>query len=77
MSYDEFLYGYRPAGPPAGLRARIVSARPRLRDWLPALAAAAVILLFAALSYRMNAELDTRLLVPDDLRPVEQWGVIE
>ena len=77
MNDDEFLHGYRPAGPPAGLRARIVNARRRLRDWLPALAAAAVILLFAALSYRVNTELDSRLMVPDDLRPVEQWGVFE
>ena len=84
MSDDDLLRGYRPSVPPPGLRARITRAtrsatasveRPRLRDWLPALAAAAMIILFSVLSYRVNADLDTKLTVPDDLRPVEQWGL--
>jgi hypothetical protein len=80
MSDDELLRGYRPAGPPPELRARILResdtrARVRMREWLPAVAAAAIIILFSALSYRANADLDMRLAVPDELQPVEQWGV--
>jgi hypothetical protein len=86
MNDDDLFRAYRPAGPPPELRARIVSAtrrakasaergvgRPALRDWLPALAAAALIALFGTLSYRLQANIETKLAVPDDLRPVEQW----
>ena len=83
MNDDELLRGYQPAGPPTDLRARIWSAkalaeraereRSDLRDWLPALAAAALIALFGSLSYRLHADIDARLTVPDELRPVEQW----
>jgi hypothetical protein len=74
MSDEELLRAYRPAGPPPELRARIVSApSPRLRDWLPALAAAALIVLFGTLGYRLQAALDAKLTVPDDRRVVEQW----
>jgi hypothetical protein len=80
IDVEDRLRGYRPPGPPPDLRARVMqaadSARPiRLRDWLPALAAAALIFLLSALSYRMHAQLDARLAVPDDLKPVEQWGL--
>jgi len=84
MNDDELLRGYRPAGPPPDLRARVVGSakasaerpsagRPSLRDWLPALAAAALIVLFGTLSYRVHADIEARLTVPDDARPVEQW----
>jgi hypothetical protein len=48
---EEQLRRYRPAGPPADLRARVVeSARVAgaggLREWLPAVAAALVAMLF-------------------------------
>ena len=76
---DDIFRGYRPAGPPPGLRARVVSSaktlveRSSLRDWLPALAAAALIGLFGTLSYRIHADIDARLAVSGELQPVEQW----
>ena len=75
---EDLLKRYRPAGPPPDLRARVLRAAeaPRssgLREWLPALAAAALIALLSALNYRLHTTLETRLTVPDDLRPVEQW----
>jgi hypothetical protein len=47
---DDPLRGYRPFGPPQDLRARIVREAGRtpaagIREWLPALATAALILL--------------------------------
>ena len=79
MNDDDLLRGYRPAGPPPDLRARIASSakasaeRPTLRDWLPAVAAAALVALFGALGYNVHASIDAKLAVPDDLRPAEQW----
>lgn len=79
MNDDELFRGYRPSGPPSELRARIAGSanasaeRSSLRDWLPALAAAMLIVLFGTLSYRIHADIDARLTVPDDLKPVEQW----
>lgn len=79
MSDDDLLRGYRPAGPPPDLRARVMSRakasaeRFSLRDWLPALAAAALIAMCSALSYRLHDDMAARVYVPDDLRPVEQW----
>ena len=77
-STRKLLSAARPAGPPPDLRARIM--RPvegpspfNLRDWLPALAAAVLAIVFAALSHGVRADIDARLAVPDDLRPVEQW----
>ena len=89
---DDPLRGYRPAGPPPDLRARIMMSsanasagsakalaeripteRSLLRDWLPALAVAALALVFAALSHGVRVDIEARLAVPDDLRPVEQW----
>ena len=75
---DESLRRYRPAAPPEDLRARIVGAAAapepgRLRDWLPAIAAAALIVLFSALSRGVYSDIAATLSVPDDLRPVEQW----
>lgn len=75
---DDRLRGYRPAGPPPELRARIMgeAVEPSwfvIRDWLPALAVAALIALFAVLNHRLQADIDARLAVPDDLRSVEQW----
>ena len=76
---DDPLRGYRPAGPPPELRERIVRHAPdavprfHIRDWLPALAAAGLIALFSALSHQIHVDIDARLSVPDDLRPVEPW----
>ena len=74
---DDRLRRYRPGGPPPELRARImreaVESSFRIRDWLPALAVAALIALFAVLNHRLQADIDARLAVPDDLRSVEQW----
>jgi hypothetical protein len=74
---DEPLRRYRPVAPPDDLRARIVGAAApqsfRLWDWLPAIAAAALIVLFSALSHGVYSDIATTLSVPDDLRPVEQW----
>ena len=72
------LNAYRPIGPPPDLRARILRAPDEsrsggIRGWLPAIAAAALIALLSALNYRLHAQLETRLAVPDDFRPVEQW----
>jgi len=98
MNDDERLRGYRPAGPPPDLRARILHAgrataqrcakgqrrakalaersspeRSRRCDWLPAVAAAVLIVLFGVLSYRLQADIDAKLTVPDDRQAVEQW----
>ena len=74
---DDPLRGYRPAGPPPDLRARIAREARRtrwsVREWLPVLAAATLIVLFSALSRDIYIEIDSRLAVPDDLRPVEPW----
>jgi len=69
---------YRPAGPPPDLRARILRAAEAppsntFREWLPAIAATAVIALLSALNYQHHTALEARLTVPDDLQPVEQW----
>jgi hypothetical protein len=74
---DRFA-GYRPSAPPPELRARILrqaeESRPStLRDWLPALAAAALAIVFYVLGVTTRADIASRLAVPDDLRPVEQW----
>jgi hypothetical protein len=56
---EERLKKYRPAGPPAELRARVLD-RPtaaRMRDWLPAAIAAAAIVLFSFLSLNARREL--------------------
>jgi hypothetical protein len=59
MNDDDLLRGYRPADPPPELRARITSAtrraqasaeRPGLRDWLPAIAAAGLIVILQVLA---------------------------
>lgn len=63
MSEDDLLRGYRPAGPPPDLRARIAAGgakalaeraasaeRPSLRDWLPAVAAVVLIVLLQVLA---------------------------
>jgi hypothetical protein len=76
---EDRLSRYRPAGPPANLRGSVLRAAAssprssRLREWLPAIAAAALIVLFSALNYHIHVSLETRLAVPDDLKPVEQW----
>jgi len=75
---DDPLRGYRPAGPPPDLRARIMQGVEapnsfNVRDWLPALATAALIVLFYTLNLGIRAGIEARLSVPDDLKPVEQW----
>jgi len=76
---EDRLSRYRPAGPPTDLRGSVLRAAAspprssRLREWLPAIAAAALIALFSALNYRIHVSLETRLAVRDDLKPVEQW----
>ena len=75
---DDPLGGYRPSGPPPDLRARIMreadgATSVGIREWLPAFAVAALIVLLTVLNQRMHADIDARLAVPDDLRPVEQW----
>ena len=75
---DDPLRGYRPPAPPPELRARILLQtgqphRSSVRDWLPAIAAAVLAIVFGALSHGVRADIDARLAVPDDLRPVEQW----
>jgi len=75
---EDRLSRYRPVAPPPGLRERVLRAAvapnaSSLRDWLPAIAAAALIALLSALNYHVHTSLETRLTVPDDLKPVEQW----
>ena len=74
---DDPLRAYRPSAPPPELRARIMqsAARPRLIGWgwVPAFATAALLVFFYALNLGMRAEIEARLTVPDDLKPVEQW----
>jgi len=77
--FEDRLSRYRPAGPPPDLRGSVVRAAAssprssRLREWMPAIAAAALIALLSALNYRIHVSLERRLTVPDDLKPVEQW----
>jgi len=76
--FDDPLRGYRPAGPPSDLRARIMreaehATSSSLRDWLPAIAAAGLIALFSALGHEIHVDIDARLSAPDDVRLVEQW----
>ena len=75
---EDRLAGYRPSGPPPDLRARILrlAEEPRpvtLRAWLPALAAAALAILFYALGVTTRADITSQLRMSDELRPVEQW----
>ena len=75
---EDRLIGYRPSAPPPDLRVRILrqaeaSHPATFRQWLPALAAAALAILFYILGVNVRSNIASRLEVPDDLRPVEQW----
>ena len=70
------LSGYRPASPPADLRARIMrhaeSTRVfSVREWLPALATAALIVLFYALASGVRARIDMQIPDQGDLPEIE------
>ena len=69
---EERLRRYRPVGPPAGLRARVVAvaqtpARRRLL-WLPSVAAAAAAVVFYVLAASARRDLSDELR-PRDPRP--------
>jgi hypothetical protein len=69
---DDSLRGYQPVGPPPDLRARIVRDAESLRvfaarEWLPALAAAALIVLFYALASGARKRIDMQ--IPDQGDP--------
>jgi hypothetical protein len=75
---EDRLGAYRPAGPPPDLRAQIMrevadGSSSRIRDWWPAIATAALIVLFAVLNRRIHSSIDARLPEPDDRRPIVQW----
>ena len=74
---ERSLQRYRVAGPPSDLRQRITEhdARPRrvrVREWLPALATAALIIVFYALAVSARAELAARWPTPDEPQEIEQ-----
>ena len=78
MNDDDLLRGYRPAGPPPELRARIAASsakalaeRPRLRDWLPALAAAALIALLQVLAASIRDRTFDQIAAPDQPPSIE------
>jgi hypothetical protein len=79
MNDDERLRNYRPAGPPADLRARITASRSAkasaerssLRDWLPALATAAVIALLYVAATEIRAAAYAKIVDSDALILVE------
>jgi hypothetical protein len=74
--FEQWLRRYRPVGPPPELQRfelHEYPIRPRIVEWLPALAAAGLIALFSALSHRVHIDIDARLSVSDDVRQVEQW----
>ena len=79
MNDDELLHGYRPAGPPTELRARVMRSakasrsakalaerssaeRSSFRDWLPALATAAVIALLYVAATEIRAAAYAQLI---------------
>jgi hypothetical protein len=73
---DDPLRGYRPAGPPPGLRARIVreaegARAPSLREWLPAIATAALIGLLYIAATGIRARVYSQLIDPADVPEVE------
>ncbi len=77
---EELLHGYRPAGPPPDLRARIMReagrpARAGFRDWLPALATAALIILLSLLASTIRGRAYDRVAEPDVPQNVE--GLIQ
>ena len=60
------LRRYRPAGPPAGLRGRVIQVKPAARTWPWAVAAAALLVLSVALNTgARQIDQRTALLVPD------------
>lgn len=72
-SVEERLKRYRPAGPPAELRARVLdrdptSGRWRMSEWLPAAAAAAAIVVFSLLSLNARKELAASMTVVTEQR---------
>jgi hypothetical protein len=73
---DDPLRRYRPAGPPPDLRARIVLAvdhapPTRLRDWLPAVAAAALIVLLQVLASGIRDRVYDQIIAPEAPAPIE------
>jgi hypothetical protein len=73
---DDPLRGYRPAGPPPDLRARIMSeaeraTRSSLRDWLPAIAAAALIVLLQVLASGIRDRAYDQAAIPDLSQQIE------
>ncbi len=77
---EERLRRYGVAGPPRALREQIMRGverphRPTMGEWLPAFAAAALIVLFYVLGAGLRADVEKRIATPDDLKQVEQWGV--
>jgi hypothetical protein len=76
MSDDDLLRGYRPAGPPADLRARVIEAvrspQPStLRDWLPAIATAALIALLYAVATSIHAGAYAQIIDAVDIHEIE------
>jgi hypothetical protein len=70
------LNSYRPVGPPAELRARIIRhaqlARAfTVREWLPALATAALIVLFYALASGIRTRIEMQILNQGDPPEIE------
>lgn len=73
---EDLLGGYRPSGPPPDLRARIVldadrATRSSMRDWLPALATAALIALLYVLATGIRMRVYEQIADPDAVRQIE------
>ncbi len=73
---EERLRRFQPAGPPPDLRARVIeSARSpqpsTLRDWLPALATAALIALLYVVGTGIRARAYSQIVDPGDIHEIE------
>jgi hypothetical protein len=78
-SVEDHLRRFRPAGPPASLRARIVTARPPDRAWPWALSASAAFVLVVALRMLTNSALASAPIAapPDPWSPVTSALVLQ
>jgi hypothetical protein len=72
-NFEEHLKRYRPAGPPVEMRGRVLNRRQtversRVREWLPAAAAAAAIVVFSLMSANARKGLAASMSVVTEQR---------
>jgi len=85
MNDEHLLRGYRPTGPPSELRGRILhtsgsvrlqadqnlTRQTSLRDWLPAIAAAGLIVILQVLAAGVRDRVYDQIATPNAPTPVE------